>query len=456
MLDIHKLLRKAALVLFSAFFLSCENDTSIGLEFNPQAAFFTDTLAINASTYLMDSVITSGQNFGLIGKAVDPAFGTIEASLFVQPRLIQNPQTGEDIAFDTENTIISDSAVIRLWNRSLVYYGDSNAVATINIHRLSSTLQSKNYTNDEEVPYDPIPLGSLSFTLSDLRGIDDSVATILPVNFKLPQSILNEITEIEGTIDAETQSAFKEKFNGFAFVPAPESLNIFSFNLGASDRTLQSPPPVSSMLFYYHVDGDSTTRFYEFEFADTRYSRILTDRSGSDLAGLTSLRDEVSSTDTGGKLFVQSSTGVVPRLTFPGIEPLRNKASIAQADIIFEVDTTFFINEFPNSPLLVPIELNPDGTTRRDNPLGYSYIGNSVNDISGALGVYDDSLKTIRLDITPYIRDLVLKNRQDAGIVFASASLIPGTDVLTSGLIFNAGLNRSILRNPKLELYFSE
>lgn len=447
-------MRNLALVLISAFFFSCETDTDIGLDLidSKTGVFFTDTLSLSYGTYQMDSVITSGQNFALIGVANDPLFGKVKATSYLQPTLEFSTQNQQGyFNFEYQEEIIPDSVVIRLWNRNLTYFGDSLGNATFRVHRLRGSIPDRNYNNDDALPYDPEVLGSSTFSLQTMKG--DS-ASILPVRIKLSNTILEELNAIRGTDNARTLEAFENAFKGFVIVPDDNSKAAFGFNIGPGTG-VPGGAPVSSLDYYFHLTGDSVAAVYNFEFRSNRFHQVLVDRAGTAIAGLTSKRQVLPSSQSNNEVFVQAGTGSAAFVQFPGVKGITRGSTISKAELVFEVNKDAFNTNFAVAPIVVPVELRNDGSVRRDQAFGYSYISNALNTSTANLGFLNDSLGTIRVDITPYVRDLVLKNRQDSGIIIASGSTVSATAAAGSGVVFNAGLNRIILRKPKLELLYS-
>lgn len=456
MLQIFKLMRNSAILLTSAFFFSCQTDTDIGLILDGdinQGAFETDTLSLTYGTYQMDSVITSGQNFALVGIANDPFFGKITASAYLQPTLETTNENQQGFFnFDYTSNIIPDSVELRLWNRTLTYFGDTLSKVTFNLHRLNAPIPSKNFNNDDALPYNPEVLASVSFDISDLQGDSSS---IFPLRIKLPNSILDELTAIRGTDDAKDVELFQNKFGGFVIVPDESSKAVYAFNIGQKSIGT-NVPPVSSLDYYFHNESDSLAGFYSFEFRGRRFNNIISQREGTPIAGLLNKRQIIDQSLTDGEIFVQSGTGTAAYIQFPGLNPLKNNVKIARAEVVFEVNKEALSEDFNIAPLIVPIELKSDGSVRRDEQFGYSYISSSLNQSTGNLGVYNDSLGTVSVDITAYIRELVTKNTFDSGVIFASGSTVASQAGTGTGIIFNGGLNRIILRKPRLKLLYSK
>jgi hypothetical protein len=400
----------------------------------------------------MDSVITSGQNFAMIGISNDPYFGKVKAISFLQPTLeftTQNAQGFFNFEYTTE--IIPDSVVLRLWNRNLTFFGDSVSKVTFNVHRLKTSIPAKNYNNDDSVPYESEILGSTTFNLQDLDG--DSSA-VFPLKIKLPKSILDELNALRNTDNAKSLAAFESVFKGFAIVPDENAKGLYAFNIGQGEGSNGSPP-VSSMDYFFHNPGDTVAVVYNFQFGSRRFNQLIIDRTGTPIANLTNKRQVLPINQSNNELYVQAGTGAAAFVKFPGLKSITKGSTISKAELVFEVNKNAFSDNFNISPIIVPIEIKSDGSVRRDQTFGYSYISNTLNQSTGNLGFYNDSLGVMRVDITPYIRELVLKNGADNGVILAAGSTVSSQVAAGTGIVFNGGLNRIILRKPKLELLYS-
>ena len=75
----------ASLIL--SFFITltaCEDPQEIGSEVFTQdiGVLYTDTLTVDASSILLDSVVTSNSDNLLVGSTIDPTFGLVKANSY--------------------------------------------------------------------------------------------------------------------------------------------------------------------------------------------------------------------------------------------------------------------------------------------------------------------------------------------------------------------------------------
>ncbi len=444
-----KLMRNSVLVLISAFFLSCENPTDIDLpgSGNQGNSYFTDTLSLQVETFQMDSAITSNQAAALIGSYTDPSLGRVTAKAYLQPTLQQvtDGLTGQvtPIEFTFTSSQILDSVSVRLANKNLIFFGDSLANMTINVHRLNSYIDNtKNYNFNSSLPYDPTPLASVTF---DRYAMDnDSLITYL--NIKLPKSIGEELIALAGTDAAKDRDAFAKAFRGFVFVANNDAETVSVFNLGNTFGVVNS-----RLTLYYHDSGSTDVEEKEFEYTVGRFNEVTFDRSNTALAKLTNLKSAIPISETNGRTYLQAGSGIGTKIRFPDLDKLKS-SQIGLAEITFSADTLTFSDEIPVAPFVTFIGLNADGSVKRTSG-NYSYISSTTGALSGILSSYDDSLNVFTANITPYLQDISTKKAEDNGIALVVA--IPASTG-TSALVFNSGLNRIVLRNFKLNLYYNQ
>lgn len=448
MLNKIDLMRNSVLVLVSAFFLSCEEPGKIGFtgEEGSEQTYFTDTLTVESSTYLMDSAITSGQAAALVGSFSDPLFGEISSVAYLQPALVPDIFGTGLTAFTTSDNVVYDSLNLRLINRTLLLYGDSTANITIQVHRLQQSLEvGKNYNYDDDQAYDQTLLASKTLTRDDFYDPSDS--SFLYINLKLPDEIGQELMALANKDESTTNEAFANAFKGFRISAVSGTKTLVSFNLGAVSST-----GVSALDLFFHDSGSTTADAYVFGFTSARYNQITTNRAGTALNSLTQKTTTINSALTGNRTFVQAGTGVASKLTFPYLDQFTNP-QIGRAELAFKADTTAFNNEIQLAPYITFITLDNNQKVTRSNN-SYEFVNYGITPTSGILSTYNDSTNLFVADITPYLQGLTAQNNPDNGLLLVAG--VPTTSTGTSSAVFNAGLNRIVLKDFQLNLYYSE
>ncbi|WP_341227087.1 DUF4270 family protein [uncultured Arcticibacterium sp.] len=440
-------MRNSVLVLVSAFFLSCEEPGKIGFtgEEGSGQTVFSDTLAIEASTYLMDSAITSGQAAALVGSFVDPVFGKVTSVAYLQPSLLPNSFANGDSPLTAPDNAIFDSLTLSLINRSLLFYGDSLANMTIQVHRLKESLVfGKNYNYDDEEAYEETLLASKTVSRADFYNPADS--SLLYVKMKLPDVVGQELLALANKDESATNEAFSKAFRGFRISAVSGTETIAAFNLGSA-----SASGFSTLNLFYHSSGSTTAEGYIFDFTSSRYNQITSSRTETPLNLLTQKTSSLSSALTNERTFVQAGTGIATKLTFPSIKALSNP-QISRAELFFRADTNTFNEDIPLAPYITFLTLDNNQKVTRDNNR-YGFVSYSVNPTAGILSTYVDSTNFFVADITPYLQGITSQKKQDNGMILVSG--VPSGTV-SSSAVFNAGLNRIVLKDFQLNLYYSE
>ncbi|MFT7435114.1 MAG: hypothetical protein ACI8UX_000906 [Psychromonas sp.] len=448
-----ELLRNSVLVLASAFFFSCEDPTDIGYPgtgSGQNQTFFSDTLSLSTSTYLMDSAITSNQSLAFVGSYTDPVFGKISSVAYLQPtlRTATNPASfqQEVSPFILSSTAIIDSVTIRVINNDSRAYGDSLPDLTLEVTRLTNALVTdQNYNYDQEVPYNPEILASRTLRKSDMVSpLGDS---LFYVRIKLPDTIVEELRALANGDESMDTENFIAAFPGFRLsARANTGESMVSFNLGSV-----STGNFSDLTIYYHEPGATFSNGYQFEFTAGRFNQITTDRSSTAFAALNSKTQSLSSDKTNRHVYVQAGNGTAARITFPGLSQLKNPL-VGRANLIFKADTNTFTTGIPLSAYMTLVNLNENQTVARINS-DYNYVNYTANATTGFLSSYVDSTNSFSLDITPYLQSITSQNQPDNGVILIAG--IPSGTQAGGALAFNGNFNRIVLKDFKLEIYYT-
>ncbi|MGR3810237.1 DUF4270 family protein [Jiulongibacter sp. NS-SX5] len=444
-------MRNAVIVLLSAFFLSCENPTDIGFPDGSggNQAFFTDSLDIQIENLQLDSLLASGQSSALVGSYDDPAFGKVTAAAFLQPTLPQgsNSFTGalETVSYQYTSGLNYDSVAIRLANKSLLFFGDSLSTIRVNVHRLNSRLEDNNYNYNSRVAYDPTPIASVDINREAM--VNDTGLAVY-YNLILPDEIGQELIDLSNGEIIDDRDTFEDAFPGFVLIAEAGAEAITIFNLGSQANSSSTN---SSLVLFYHDTGSEEKKGFTFDFTAGRFNQLEFDRSGTALEGVNSSGQSKSYEDSGNRVFVQAAAGIGGKVRFPALSELGAK-EVGYAELEYAADTTTFSGQIDIAPFITALTLDANGTGIRTNGF-YSYINTTLDATSGVLTTYDDSLNVFKTNITPYLQAVQSGTIQDNGIFLASA--IPASSGGGS-LIFGSALNRVVLKDFKLNLYYTK
>lgn len=292
----------------------CDPTGDIGVApLTPVGTFYTDTLTIRTSTVLADSVRTTSPDNYLTGRYVDPIFGTVTASSFVQFSL--------EARLNLDATAVFDSLVLRTpYNYS---YGDTTKVQTLSIHRLREQLVPlKSYYNDSKLAYDDAPLATKSFSPKPYINGNSNL------NIRLPDALGKELFALSGKDVINFNEEFAKVLNGLAIIPGVNNTAVLGLPAANGDLRLQ---------LWFHTKADTTAQGLPIRAVvkDNRngvslfrlgFNRVTADRSGTPLAGLKPL---VPLPAGNGPTYVQEALGIFTKIEIPYLKLLGKGTNIA-------------------------------------------------------------------------------------------------------------------------------
>lgn len=441
---------------FSVF--GCHNTSEIGFGLGDDGlltAIYTDTLSVGYSTVLSDSAVNGNSIYILSGKINDPEFGPIEAVSYFQPSLTPQYNAGGtmitndagSILYDTlklSGTPILDSLKLRLYTNGVISYGDTNAVSKFKIHRLVDVMQTRNYDASEKQNYDPTPLAEFEINLPSLR---DTSGRLMAKFVSLPKALTKELIEAAAAAKGNN-STFISQFKGFAIVPDKANKAVYGFSTGF----LSLGGTNSSLIPYWHMEGDTSSTFHVLNINGPRYSSLTYDRSGTALSKLTKSKNEASLTETGGKLYIQAGSGISPKIDLSSISKL-GKVKIAKAVLEFQGNPATISGLYRKNYYFVLAETGINNQQKRNGSNQLTYIYNGGTEVAGEYYVLNDSTNYLNVDITKYLQKLEFSGDLNKSILLLPASVNTTSGVGTLG---NDNLGRMVFLKPRLLLYYNK
>lgn len=393
-----------------------------------------DSFSIQLSTIRIDSIPTSGQSNALVGYFKNDVTGQIEVQSYFNFEL------------NTALTSISDSAIYDSLTLQLFYsgylLGDSTLMQNIQVYRLTEPLQkieddySEEYLfNTSQFETEEQPLGTLSFypqlhkEYEEIRLDDDLGETLLQLGKEEGDEVAND-------------GNFNAFFKGLMLKSdASMSKTIVGFYADSIRLKL-----------YTHIieqfEPDETVTEFSTSDEDSHFNSIIADRSGTFFDWFVSEREELLSTTTGNKSFIQGGAGILVRLDFPTLNDLYKLEDriLLKAELILRPSLETFSADLPE-------ELN-------------FYETDKVNQMNDLLLDDDDNTLTATLVLdnlyhenTYYIADITtFMSEQLAGNYYNTENgllvTVPYTDFLsqTDHLILEG--EKSDRYQPTLNLYF--
>jgi len=243
----------------------------------------------------------------LVGSYSDPFLGEVHAKGFAQFRAL-------DITSFVPDGSIFDSVVLQLRFDFYNYGSQGITPLELSIHELTSSLPlSDLYFSNSIVSYNSEPIGSISTNIDqalfDKELTDTDEDSLVVVNIKLSNNFGQDLFN---AIDPEDENfsnfnLFKERFKGLALIPS------------TSDKIVGISNGNNSFLtVYFNAGGTSSSRTFVLN-SGVSYSNITSDRSATELSGLTNYHEEFF---PAANRYVQSGVGIATKLDFSGFYDL--------------------------------------------------------------------------------------------------------------------------------------
>lgn len=350
-----------------------------------------DTITPLISTVMIDSFATGGTGSFLMGKYKDPHFGAINTSAFLQ---IGMPGAIGDIA---DNAVFDSLVLIVRFNK--YYYGDTAKTITVNVHELDESIvpgyNDKLY-NTSNFSVKPTVLGSKQLRV--YPNITDSV--IIRLEHAKGQEIFSKIKARADELNS--QDNFLNYFKGIRISTSDDSDGVVYGLDGAAGSMI--------MRLHYHL----TTPFPEDKYVDfsslsnaLAFRQTLVTRNGSLPDPAVAGKHELLSTETNYTGYTQPGTGVLMKMTFPGLRNILNTdkpINLLHAELIIRPLPQSFGNyELPRALLLMQTdESNFIGSPLADSTGQEALTATPVIDQIYGLNNY------YRFNITNLINQLLL------------------------------------------------
>lgn len=433
--------KKGGLVLCLAllFLFSCEDDSTLGLGFDPDdenIRIFEKEFTLPTAVVLLEPVNTTNRPVSsssqrprvLTGSYQHEKLGTVTATGFTN-----FSRTTSAIPTDA----VYDSAVLVL--QTNYWYGLTSAPAAsgLSVHLLQESLpvveveydtlqngtidtlyRNTSFNSDDKVPFNTESVGQTNFFTDPDKEenevhvmLDDTFGSDLFTKFK------DQDAEVEN--NEKLQSYFK----GFALVSTESPGHMLGFD------------HAETKLYLYHHTASTDSLRYTLEIspnASSWFTNIESDRSGTALASLTETLQDFVPGD--GNIYLQAGVGIVPKIDFSPfvnfIDSIGQKVVINQAKFSISID-------LPGEFLPPPAGLQPY-LVKDDNeliPVADRFGNVSLKTIS------DELSQSGNLVLRP---DTVSNNIEFSGIVSVYATALLETEIEKTMLLYPVQLSSSI------------
>ena len=426
-------------------FSSCENPNEIGYDLDSAAAgkaIYTDTLNLDVSTVLADSAVNGASNYIMAGIAIDPVFGTSTASAYFQPTLKFRTATVIDTFKLRGTNAIIDSVRIRIIHSGLLF-GDTVTRSTFGFYRLKNSMKTSNYNSNEEIETEDKPL--LKFTITPNSFRNKTRDTLIAYYITLPKELGTELLAAANANPA-SNSNFAKQFKGFAIKPEAGAKSLYTFLTGPYG------PSTSTLVAYWHTQGDEALKLYEFDINGPRHSNLKFDRSKTSLKDVTATNPELKLSFQNIYTYMQGGSGLSTKVSFANLSKLGANVKVSRAVLEFTSPKTFNNAQFPKIFNFAIAEADSRNQANRNAARQLLYVTPIGNDISSGLQNLVDSTNTLSMDLTNLVQRVVNKKQYTTSILVLPA--IPTVD--GNSVISNDNLRRMVFLKPKLKIYYTK
>jgi hypothetical protein len=430
-------------VLFVLAFVACSKPQisfqSIYNGDNAQNVVFIDTFAVQISTVFLDSFTTSGSSAQLLGRYIDPFFGTITSQSFT------DIGTPIPLPILTSASIYDSIQLITRINRS--FYGDTTKVQRFLVSQLTQNMdypgiQNAFYSN-QSIPYDPTILGSIDVRINPTAGLTSQRAGD-SIKISMPNSMGEQLFSLLYTQPDTLKNAalFRNYFHGLTLYP---DTTLPGAVYGFKDTML--------LRIYYHEPGpvvfQKTTDFRVIN-QSTQFNHITADRTGTPTAPLSEANVELPSSACGNQAFIQPITSLYIKMLFPTISNLlgfQDYLAIMKANLVIRPVAGTYSPTYPLPPILNLSMTNPGNTIGATLPYGNGNL--QVDYLYGISTNYT-------YDITPYIQNAIMQgapNNAKNGLIL----IVPANtfNVMFNRAVMGASNNALKSNQITLQIYYA-
>jgi len=427
----------SAAILFGSGCESITGDTGLGV-LPPDdllELIATDTTTIQLQTRVVDSIHTGDAELQLFGNYIDPVFGRLSATTFLQV------VPGEGLTFEGPDALLFDSLVLSL--NIFDSYGRLETPQKVRIFEIS-----EDFPSDEQLVSNH-PLSTFSTNLCHpdnahgcvLNFAQSGLGTVrIRLEDQLGMRLLNAPTST--LQDFEVFSRF---FKGLAITT--EDVTYLSREPGAIFRLFSNSSETNLTLYYRQVTNNDTTASTEtflISNAGKKYHTIKRTEYENKLLGRT------LSTNSHMYHFLQGGGLIELYGKFPGLAGLP-VLGVNKAELVLKVDDAFFGSEtenghrYPQPPQLLLLFVEDDGSLRTP----------AISELADLRPEYNSTGQSYTFRMTPYVQRLMRGKEKNNGFVIRP--VIPN-----SNTVINDNMNRVVLggaahplRKPELNLIYT-
>ncbi|MFI2742177.1 DUF4270 family protein [Zhouia sp. PK063] len=391
--------------------------------------FKIDTLTLKTSTVKFDSLPQTSITRILVGQYKDSIFGTVKSSSVFQ--LIPSTYT-------IDSDAIYDSIAVVL-HYDKYYYNDTLQYNTINVHRLTAAVtpdDGSSFYNTTKIPYSNAVLGSVTYKPRPLTT-GDSVEVKL--NDAFGEEIFNQLQEKNIT----TEDQFKEQFRGITLKPGDsDDGSVIGFLTSAT---------AAYVRIYYRTnttgiseEGHLDLTMNEAVSPKPFFNQISAENSTNAISNITSQKNDVSSTLTQHKTYIQSGVGVVSKVMFPTVKTLldiQGQGTLLGAKLKLYPTRNYYSDNLPLRDTLQIYKVNVNNEIT--SQLAISTTSGTSTGVVALLNKDEAEFNNVYYEVSldDYIDGLIAATTENnGGLIFVPSD-------------FYTSVNRLVLNGPDLSKY---
>ena len=485
----NKSLYTSLVLSFCLFLTACEDPQEIGSEVFVQdiGVLYTDTLTVDASTVLMDSITTSTTANLLVGRYTDPTLGLVEASSYFHIANSDTLRSVVDTAGRKNVTWIrfpSKADSIRFILPYNFYQGDTLQNQTFKISQLANDASldaTKTYYSNADAPAlkstvlgqvqngKVRPIKNKNF-VSGLERFDTLRIPIIEPTFV---NFIKSQRDLTTKDDVLIGTGFKNSIRGFSLTSeSNKNAAVVGFS---ADRTvlriyynykyiytLRNKANTSDSL-RITVDTTKTNDLYVGLYTrstgasnNARFNKITTNRSGGAFAKLLNPTDALPSSMSNNQVVLQSSAGLAVKVKFPSLLKLKERQDIAinKAELVLEPNVSNY--SLPTD--LVLIESTPNNRPVRSTNTGDGSLLFVVGE--GSTAAYVPKSNNYTFNITSSLQNILSgRNKSNGWLLSADTFVTSSTSrgPASGKNIVSSETDRAIFdhKKIKLKLYYT-
>jgi Domain of unknown function (DUF4270) len=483
--------KSSVAILFLSFFAiltACEDPQEIGSEVFAQniGVLYTDTLTVDVSTVLLDSVSTSNTVNLLVGRYTDPVLGLVQASSYFHIvnndtlRSVVDTAGRKDVKWTKFPTKIDSIRFILPYS---TYQGDTLQTQMFQVHQLADNaildVNKTHYSNTEAPALKPTLLGQTkSIKIRPVKNKNILSGTDRFDALRIPISDPTFIDFISKQRDAKKEDVvigteFRSKIRGLALTS--ESSNNAALLGFSSDfavmkvyysykysYTLRNKANTADSITV-KVDTTKANDLFVTIYNRTtgapinaRFNKITTTRSGA-FSKLLKSTDAVKSSVSNNEVAIQESAGLALNLKFPTLAKLKERQDIAinKAELVLEPKSSAY--SVPQD--LILIESTKDNRPVRTTTTGEGSLLFVSSEAASAS--YIAKTQNYTFNVTSSLQNVLSGRNKSNGWILTPTAFVTNSQgqrgVASGKNILSPNVDRAIFdaKKIKLKVYYT-